>query len=163
MAGAKNSNFVEKLTPYLKQKLVETSKKYGIDSEEYRSFERQYLKSKNEDKINHEDRLRHYQSEVHVHYEGKPLRGVERLYRRTILLEPTMVCAAHCRWCLRGQYPQFGLTEETYIRTKGYKTSKKFFKKRKHALDPENIKRIENDVSFNYSQTEFKFEEQQNC
>ena len=46
MAGAKNSNFVEKLTPYLKQKLVETSKKYGIDSEEYRSFERQYLKSK---------------------------------------------------------------------------------------------------------------------
>ena len=58
---------------------------------------------------------------------------------------------------------ELGLTEETYIRTKGYKTSKKFFKKRKHALDPENIKRIENDVSFNYSQTEFKFEEQQNC
>ena len=23
-----------------------------------------------------------------------------------------MVCAAHCRWCLRGQYPQFGLTED---------------------------------------------------
>ena len=42
MAGAKNSNFVEKLTPYLKQKLVETSEKYGIDSEEYRSFERQW-------------------------------------------------------------------------------------------------------------------------
>ena len=58
---------------------------------------------------------------------------------------------------------ELGLTEETYIRTKGYKTSKKFFKKRKHALDPKNIKRIENDVSFNYSQTEFKFEEQQNC
>ena len=111
MAGAKNSNFAEKLTPYLKQKLVETSEKYGIDSEEYKAFERQYLKSEDEDKINHEDRLRHYQSEVHVHYEGKALRGVERLYRRTILLEPTMVCAAHCRWCLRGQYPQFGLTE----------------------------------------------------
>ena len=58
---------------------------------------------------------------------------------------------------------KLGLTEETYIKTKGYKTSKKFFKKGKHALDPENIKRIENDVSFNYSQTEFKFEEQQNC
>ena len=103
---------MEKLTPYLQQKLVETSEKYGIDSEEYKAFERQYLKSKSEDEINHEDRLRHYQSEVHVHYEGKPLRGVERLYRRTILLEPTMVCAAHCRWCLRGQYPQFGLTED---------------------------------------------------
>ena len=112
MAGSKDSKFVEKLTPYLQQKLVETSKKYGIDSNEYKAFERQYLKSKDEDEINHEDRLRHYQSEVHVHYEGKPLRGVERLYRRTILLEPTMVCAAHCRWCLRGQYPQFGLTED---------------------------------------------------
>ena len=62
MAGAKNSNFAEKLTPYLQQKLVETSKKYGIDSDEYRAFERQYLKSENEDKINHEDRLRNYQA-----------------------------------------------------------------------------------------------------
>ncbi len=112
MAGAKNSNFAEKLTPYLKQKLVETSEKYGIDSEEYKAFEKQYLKSTKEDDINHDDRLRHYQSEVHVHYEGKPLRGVERLYRRTILLEPTMVCAAHCRWCLRGQYPQFSLKDD---------------------------------------------------
>ncbi len=112
MAGAKNSNFVEKLSPYLKQKLVETSEKYGINSEEYKAFEKQYLKSPKESEINDEDRLRHYQSEVHVNYEGKPLRGVERLYRRTILLEPTMVCAAHCRWCLRGQYPQFGLTED---------------------------------------------------
>ena len=56
---------------------------------------------------------------------------------------------------------KLGLTEETYIKTKGYKTSKKFFKKGKHALDPENIKRIENDVSFNWSQKVFDFEEQQ--
>ncbi|MBL76657.1 MAG: hypothetical protein CL763_07025 [Chloroflexi bacterium] len=112
MAGAKNSNFAEKLTPYLKQKLVETSEKYGIDSDEYRAFERQYLKSDDEAKINHEDRLRHYQAELHIHYQGKALRGVERLYRRTILVEPTMVCAAHCRWCTRGQYPLFGLTED---------------------------------------------------
>ena len=112
MAGSINSNFSEKLTPYLKQKLVETSEKYGLDSEEYKAFERQYLKSTEEDEINEEERLRHYQSEVHVNYEGKPLRGVERLYRRTILLEPAMVCAAHCRWCLRGQYPQFSLDDD---------------------------------------------------
>lgn len=112
MAGSIKSNFSEKLTPYLKQKLIETSEKYGINSDEYKAFEKQYLKSAKEDEINHEDRLRHYQSEVLVHYEGKPLRGVERLYRRTILLEPTMVCAAHCRWCLRGQYPQFSLNDD---------------------------------------------------
>ena len=50
MAGSRNSNFNEKLTPYLQQKLVETSEKYGIQSEEYQAFEKQYLKSTKEDK-----------------------------------------------------------------------------------------------------------------
>lgn len=112
MAGAKKSNFIEKLSPYLKQKLDEYASEYGIESEQYKALEMQYVKSSKEQEIDDSDRLRHYQSEVHVIYEGKPLRGVERLYRRTILLEPTMVCAAHCRWCLRGQYPVFSLTDE---------------------------------------------------
>lgn len=55
-----------------------------------------------------------------------------------------------------------GLTEDTYIKTKGYK-SQRIKKKLKPPIDPENIKRIENDVSFNYASTEFKFEEQPDC
>lgn len=52
---------------------------------------------------------------------------------------------------------QLGLTEDTYIRTGGYKNYKAKLKmKRKLPLDPENIKRNENDFSFNYSETEFK-------
>ena len=51
-------------------------------------------------------------------------------------------------------------SEETYIKTKGYKTSKKFFEKEKHRLDPKKIKRIKNDVSFNWSQKTFSYEEQ---
>ena len=35
-------------------------------------------------------------------------------------------------------------------------------KRKAKSLDPENIERIENDVSFNYAQTDFKFEEQPN-
>ena len=53
---------------------------------------------------------------------------------------------------------KLGLTEETYIKTKGYKTSKKFFEKEKHRLDPKKIKRIKNDVSFNWSQKTFSYE-----
>ena len=53
-----------------------------------------------------------------------------------------------------------GLTEETYIKTKGYKSQR--IKKKLKRPDPENMKRIENDVSFNYSTAEFKFEEQVN-
>ena len=52
-----------------------------------------------------------------------------------------------------------GLDENTFIRTKGYKNSKI----KKKPLDPENIARIENDVSFNYSSTEFKFETGKSC
>ena len=68
-----------------------------------------------------------------------------------------------------------GLTEETFIKSKGYKgqrVSKKLEapqetnaaslgnKSTRPRLDPKKIKRIRNDVSFNYSQTDFKFEEQ---
>jgi radical SAM superfamily enzyme YgiQ (UPF0313 family) len=53
-----------------------------------------------------------------------------------------------------------GLTEETYIKSKGYKSQR--IKKKLRRPDPEKMKRIENDVSFNYSAAEFKFEEQAN-
>ena len=53
-----------------------------------------------------------------------------------------------------------GLDENSYIKTKGYKGNK--IKRKAKSFDPENIERIENDVSFNYAQTDFKFEEQVN-
>ena len=65
-----------------------------------------------------------------------------------------------------------GLTEDTYIKTKGYKSQrinkklklliKTADKSKRSRLDPKKIKRTRNDVSFNYSQTDFKFEEQSN-
>ena len=70
-----------------------------------------------------------------------------------------------------------GLTEDTYIKTKGYKSqriNKKLKplvktnaasfddKSKRSRLDPKKLKRIRNDVSFNNSQTDFKFEEQPN-
>ena len=68
-----------------------------------------------------------------------------------------------------------GLTDGDFIKSKGYKNQR--IKKKlavpqetnaaslgnkttRQRLDPKNIKRIRNDVSFNYSQTDFKFEEQ---
>lgn len=47
-----------------------------------------------------------------------------------------------------------GLDENSYIKTKGYKNSKI----KEKPIDPENISRIENDVSFNYATTQFEFE-----
>jgi len=67
-----------------------------------------------------------------------------------------------------------GLTEDTYIKSKGYKsqrvdkeleapieTNAASFddKSGRSRLNPKKIKRIRNDVSFNYSQTDFMFEQ----
>ncbi|MBI5211012.1 MAG: radical SAM protein [Elusimicrobia bacterium] len=121
MAGAKAAVFREKLTGYLRAQLSRLEAAHGRDSAEYRALALQYAKSPLEDRhAGRGERERHYESEVHIHYDGKPLRGVERLYRRTILIEPTTVCAAHCRWCLRGQYPLFSLSEDDIVRAARY-------------------------------------------
>ena len=55
---------------------------------------------------------------------------------------------------------ELGLNENTYIKTGGATGAKaKKKKKLNPPMDPE-MKRIENDVTFNYSRSEFKFEEQ---
>jgi radical SAM superfamily enzyme YgiQ (UPF0313 family) len=54
---------------------------------------------------------------------------------------------------------EIGLTDETLIKTGGYrKHTKKTSHDAKPLLDPENLKRNENDVSFNYSQATFRNE-----
>ncbi|MFE7192004.1 radical SAM protein [Kitasatospora sp. NPDC057541] len=105
MAGAKNGVFAEKISPYLRRKREEAGEplpfldlQYVIDPAETagRTFEV----------------ARHYESEMHPVFEGRRLRGVEKLYRRTLLVEPTTICAAHCRWCIRGQYDTLTLSRE---------------------------------------------------
>lgn len=120
MAGAKNSNFVELISPFLRRKIAEAEEKYGIDSGEVRSLARQYIYDAREKQIRDNERWRHYESDVLVHFENRPIVGVERLYRRTILLEPTTVCAAHCRWCLRGQYPVRTMSEDELVHATRY-------------------------------------------
>lgn len=112
MAGAKEGEFAELISPFLKRKMVGIESKYGWGSNEWNAIALQYLKSPLEDNVVSNGRRRHYESDLLVYHEGKLLRGVERLYKRTILIEPTTACASHCRWCLRGQYPIKTLTKE---------------------------------------------------
>jgi lysine 2,3-aminomutase len=107
MAGSKiKDEFKELVSPFLKHKMEELKKTYGEESREYQAVSRQYITDPSEkDIVDSLEVPRHYQSEVKAFWDNKPLQGVERLYKKTVLLEPTTVCAAHCRWCLRGQYP----------------------------------------------------------
>ena len=56
-----------------------------------------------------------------------------------------------------------GLNQDTYIRTKDYKNILDNLEKQRPKLNPTKIKRNVNDMSFNYAQTDFKFEEQSNA
>jgi lysine 2,3-aminomutase len=113
MAGTKNfGDFKEIISPFLRNKINSLKSIYGESSKEYNSIASQYFKSDLEVLITKDQRLRHYQSEVNIYFENKPLIGVERLYKKTILIEPTTVCAAHCRWCLRAEYPIKTMKEE---------------------------------------------------
>ncbi|BCL27535.1 radical SAM protein [Streptomyces aurantiacus] len=105
MAGAKNGVFAEKISPYLRKKMEEAGGslpfldiQYAVDPSE--AVEQTF------------EVARHYQSEMSTLFEGREVRGVEKLYRRTLLVEPTTICAAHCRWCIRGQYDTATLSRE---------------------------------------------------
>ena len=125
MAGTKEQgSFREIVSPFLKSKIEVLKKSYGIDSKEYFAVASQYLKSKKENYSSNIERTRHYESNVELNYQGYPLVGVERLYKPTILIEPTTVCAAHCRWCLRGQYPIQTMKKDQIIRATKYMSSK---------------------------------------
>ena len=120
MAGTKTGDFIELITPFLRRKMSELEQAHGMESAEWRAIALQYVKNPVEAAISPQERRRHYESEIHLQFDGKPLAGVERLYRRTVLLEPTTVCAAHCRWCLRGQYPVRTLRAEEIVNAARY-------------------------------------------
>lgn len=105
MAGAMNGIFREKVSPYLRRKMLEREGlEKGVRGSCVDFLERQYLVDSSETLTRIQEVGRHYQSELSVTFEGKELRGIEKLYRRTLVVEPTTICASHCRWCIRGQY-----------------------------------------------------------
>ncbi|HSJ10966.1 MAG TPA: radical SAM protein [Longimicrobiales bacterium] len=104
MTGTRTGTLSELVSPFLREKLAE-ARAQGEDSRDYQAIWRQYIRDPRESSFVAAERTRHYESEVHIEFEGQNVPGIERLYRRTILIEPTTACAAHCRWCLRGQYP----------------------------------------------------------
>ena len=122
MAGTKEKDkFKELISPFLKSKMNKAEKELGKNSSDYIALEKQYVINSLENKIDGNlEKPRHYQSGITGFYDNKPLVGLERLYKKTILIEPTTVCAAHCRWCVRGQYPVQTMTKENIINATKY-------------------------------------------
>ena len=114
MAGHSSAFFKEKLSPFLREKLA--SVRYGPDSALLHKLANQYqLDPRESSEQEPGERSRHYEADMTFEHDGVTLKGIERLYRRTFLVEPTNVCAAHCRYCIRGFYDPFNVTEQTLL------------------------------------------------
>lgn len=114
MAGKnKSGEFKEKISPFLQKKLNELKETKGEASEEYKAIYFQYTKLDFENEETDEDNNRHWEADISITDQDH---GVERLYTKSAVIEPTMVCAAHCRYCLRANYDIFTLREDELIR-----------------------------------------------
>ncbi|MBU7008489.1 radical SAM protein [Phosphitispora fastidiosa] len=102
MPDGKKAAFKQKVSEYLKHLLARIRSEYGEKSPEYDAIYNQYFYSPLEDMVEQEHNLKHY--EAALTSKGGLPRGLERLYKRQLVIDLTMVCAAHCRYCLRSNY-----------------------------------------------------------
>lgn len=115
-----HDKFPEKITPFLRGKLEFLSKTYGVESSEYNGLALQYIKSPLEDAPTDGLNSKHYEAGVQVASSNEILPGLERFYRRTLVIEPTLVCVANCRYCLRSNYPKHTLSEHQLLEVAKY-------------------------------------------
>jgi lysine 2,3-aminomutase len=101
----------EKISPFLKKKMEKIKQEKGVDSGDYMALLLQYKKLDKENNPAKEANDRHWEANLEVEMDGESLKGIERLYKRSVVIEPTMICAARCRYCLRAHYGMFTLDE----------------------------------------------------
>jgi len=101
---------------YLDNLLAEVSQKYGENSSQYNGLYNQYYNTHILGNDNNAQ-LRHYQAEI-----VNPLipKGLERLYRRSVVIDLISTCASECLYCLRGYYDKFALKSSEIIEIADY-------------------------------------------
>ncbi len=108
--------FPERISNFLVDKLEWLKRTQGEQSPSYLGLARQYLRDSREDSSNPaEMNLKHYEAELALSEAAGQHSGMERLYRRTMVIEPTMACVAYCRYCLRRNYARYTMTETQLV------------------------------------------------
>ena len=110
--------FSELLSPFLREKLEQARRDGDVETE--RVLATQYLIGPEESDYRDNEGLRHYNADCWAHFEGVQVQGVERFYRRLMVVEPVLGCAAHCRYCLRKNYDPFQNREDDLSRIARY-------------------------------------------
>jgi len=97
-----------KVSKYTDQLLTKAKEEFGEGSSAYNGIYNQYFKMPMQEKTELVNR-RHYEAEMHG--DGMP-RGLERLYKRVVVIDLLSACASECVYCLRGYYEKYVLTED---------------------------------------------------
>lgn len=105
------NDFPELISPFLKNKLQELENEFGTDHWRYQSIARQFQRHGAEKSQESQGQERHYHADITPDTDVC-IEGMERLYRRSVVMELTTSCFAHCRWCLRSHYHRFKLSKE---------------------------------------------------
>lgn len=103
-----NIEFQEKISQHMLNLMKKIEDIYGTDSNEYKALWKQYVKTEDEKSCTEGRNLKHY--EAGFKNDDIPC-NVERLYRRQLVVELTMVCSSHCRYCLRSNYDKKQITK----------------------------------------------------
>lgn len=112
--------FPEKISAFLREKIALLESSYGPHSREYRGLALQYIANLLEEEVTTEQNMKHYEAGLRVSDIEGSVNGVERLYEKVLVIEPTLVCLAHCRYCLRSNYFKQTLTEKQLIQVAKY-------------------------------------------
>lgn len=91
-----------KVSKYLDDLLNSYLVEYGEDSPQYKGLYNQYYKMPLKSTVSELVNRRHYEAEV----DAAPV-GVERLYRRVVVIDLLSNCSSECVYCLRGMYGEF--------------------------------------------------------
>ncbi len=93
---------------YLDGLLEDARQKFGESSSEYQGIFNQYFTVP--DKIiTNSNNARHFQAEVS---DVSTKTGLERMYRRVVVIDLVSTCASECSYCVRGYYDRFSLSNE---------------------------------------------------
>lgn len=94
--------FKEQISPYLLDLMKKMKLEYGEESQEYKALFFQYCITYEKNNSSKENNTKHY--EASIDEQGGELQFIERLYKRQAVIDLTLVCSSHCRYCLRQNY-----------------------------------------------------------
>lgn len=100
--NVEKEKFKEQISLYLIQLMEKIKKEKGEYSPEYKALLYQYCTIEQKNRLGKERNLKHYEASVTGKEEQTDF--IERLYKRQAVIDITLICSSHCRYCLRQNY-----------------------------------------------------------